>query len=139
MQSNLLCIQCIQFHPNSNYIASGSTDRSVRLWDVLNGQCVRYLTGHKSKIYALAFSNCGRYLASAGVDKTIIFWDMSRGCPVTKLSGHHDTIYTLAFSRDGTVLASGGGDDSINLWDVRRLIDEIDHEDLNATNPPAVR
>lgn len=58
---------------------------------------------------------------------------------MTRLSAHHDVIYTLAFSRDGTILASGGGDDSINLWDVRRLIEEVDHEDLNAINAPAVR
>ena len=35
------------FHPNGNYIATGSCDRSVRLWDLLTGQCVRILTGHK--------------------------------------------------------------------------------------------
>jgi len=39
--------QCVQFHPNGNYVATGSSDRSVRIFDVLNGTCVRTLTGHK--------------------------------------------------------------------------------------------
>lgn len=40
-------VTCTRFHPNSNYVATGSADRTVRLWDVLNGNCVRILTGHK--------------------------------------------------------------------------------------------
>ena len=43
----LLLFKCCKFHPNGNYIATGSCDRSVRLWDMLNGQCVRLFTGHK--------------------------------------------------------------------------------------------
>jgi transcription initiation factor TFIID subunit 5 len=132
-------VNCVQFHPNSNYIASGSMDRSVRLWDVLNGQCVRYLTGHKGKVCALAFSNCGRFLCSAGSDKKLFFWDLSNGYLVAELSSHHDTIYSLSFSRDGVILASGGADDCVNLWDVTRLIEELDLEDINTSHAPTVR
>ena len=39
--------QCCQFHPNGNYVATGSSDRMIRLYDILNGSCVRVLTGHK--------------------------------------------------------------------------------------------
>jgi len=100
---------------------------------------VRYFIGHEAKIHALAFSNCGKYLVSAGVDKNVFVWDTSRGCLVTKLLSHHDTIHTLAFSRDGTILASGGADDCINLWDMRRLVDDIGHEELNNPEGPLIR
>jgi len=40
-------VDAVCFHPNSNYIATGSSDNSVRVWDVLNGNCVRAFTGHK--------------------------------------------------------------------------------------------
>ena len=40
-------MQVVQFHPNSNYISTGSNDRSVRVWDVHTGNCVRVFTGHK--------------------------------------------------------------------------------------------
>lgn len=44
---HLADITCTRFHPNSNYIVTGSSDRTIRLWDVLTGNCVRILTGHK--------------------------------------------------------------------------------------------
>lgn len=53
---HLADVTCTRFHPNSNYIATGSADRTVRLWDVLNGNCVRIFTGHKVKAY---HSLCG--------------------------------------------------------------------------------
>lgn len=46
---HLADVTCTRFHPNSNYIATGSADRTIRLWDVLNGNCVRIFTGHKVK------------------------------------------------------------------------------------------
>ena len=44
---HLADITCTRFHPNSNYVATGSADRTIRLWDILTGNCVRILTGHK--------------------------------------------------------------------------------------------
>ncbi len=60
-------MQVVQFHPNSNYVATGSTDRSVRLWDLQAGECVRVFQGHATAVHALAFSPDGRLLASAGL------------------------------------------------------------------------
>lgn len=44
---HLADVTCTRFHPNSNYVVTGSSDRTIRLWDVLNGNCVRIFTGHK--------------------------------------------------------------------------------------------
>ena len=42
-----LIFQCVCFHPNGNYIASGSSEYSCRLWDIQSGQFVRVFAGHK--------------------------------------------------------------------------------------------
>lgn len=44
---HLADVTCTRFHPNSNYVATGSSDRTIRLWDILSGNCVRIFTGHK--------------------------------------------------------------------------------------------
>ena len=100
---------------------------------------MRYFTGHKGKVCSLLFSNCGRYLFSCGEDKKILFWDVAHGYLVAELSGHQDTIFTMCLSRDGVMLASGGSDNCIILWDVSRLIDELEVEDINMSQTPAVR
>lgn len=59
-------LQCVQFHPNSLYLATGSSDWTARLWDVQRGSCVRVFIGHQATVSSLTISPDGRYLASAG-------------------------------------------------------------------------
>jgi transcription initiation factor TFIID subunit 5 len=67
------------FHPNCSYLLSGSSDRTVRMWSVAEGRCVRILTGHKGAVTSLQVSPCGRLAATAGEDKRIKIWDLAEG------------------------------------------------------------
>jgi transcription initiation factor TFIID subunit 5 len=66
LAGHLSDIDVVKFHPNGNYVATGSSDKAVRLWDILTGHCVRIFTGHKAATFTLAFSSDGKLLASAG-------------------------------------------------------------------------
>jgi len=59
--------QAVQFHPNSSYLATGSTDKTVRLWAVNDAKLVRVFPGHKGAVQALSFSPDGKFIASAGI------------------------------------------------------------------------
>ena len=54
----------VAFHPNCNYIATGGTDRTVRVWDAATGSLVRLLRGHVTGVTAVGFSPDGKHLVS---------------------------------------------------------------------------
>ncbi|KAK2098930.1 Transcription initiation factor TFIID subunit 5 [Saguinus oedipus] len=119
-----------RFHPNSNYVATGSADRTVRLWDVLNGNCVRIFTGHKGPIHSLTFSPNGRFLATGATDGRVLLWDIGHGLMVGELKGHTDTVCSLRFSRDGEILASGSMDNTVRLWDAIKAFEDLETDDF---------
>ncbi|MFQ5723637.1 MAG: hypothetical protein ACE5G6_04025, partial [Terriglobia bacterium] len=113
-------VYAVVFSPDGRWLASGSGDNSVKLWDVTTGRQARVLLGHLAFVGGAAFSPDGRWLASASgfKDHTVKLWEVATGREVRTLRGHTDTVWTVAFSPDGRWLASAGNDNTIVLWEV---------------------
>lgn len=111
----------VAFSPDGRTLAAGSTDRTVRRWDVTRPRRPRPLPplrGHRGIVTSVAFSPDGRTLAAAGWDHTVRLWAVTdrRSAPrAATLSGHTDKVYAVAFSPDGHSLASGGVE-GVRLW-----------------------
>ncbi|KAG8835383.1 POC1 centriolar protein A [Serendipita sp. 400] len=112
-------VTSIAFSPDGYCIASGSTDKTIRLWDAETGQILgEPLRGHNSTIFSVAFSPDGRQIASGSWDETIRLWDAETGQTVGEpLRGHSSRVMSVAFSPDGHQLVSGSCDMTIRLWD----------------------
>ena len=99
-------------------LASGSWDKCINLWDTHQLANQRTLQGHKSPVWALAFSPDGQILASGADDNTARLWHPDTGELIDVLEGHKHGVYALAFSPDGKILATGSWDQTICLWNV---------------------
>ena len=120
-------VRILAFSQDSRWLASGSSDRTLRLWDMQQPQVEQVvLGGYGSNITTMAFSPNGRWLASGSSDPfieddTVQLWDVQnpKAEPMV-LYGHQGPISTLAFSPNGRWLASGSMDGTIRLWDVQQ-------------------
>jgi WD40 repeat protein/serine/threonine protein kinase len=110
-------VRSVAFSPDGQTLASGSRDRTVKLWDVASGLERTSLKGHTDDINSVAYSPDGKTVASGSRDRTIKLWDVATGALKTTLQGHAGRG-SVAFSPDGKTLASGGEDRTIKVWDV---------------------
>jgi len=111
-------VYALAFSRDSAMLASGSTDKTIRLWRLTEGALADDVPhGHRALIYGVAFSPDGRWLASGGRDRSILIWDVATGRPSRQLRPSA-MVFGVAFSPDGKRLASAQSDGSVQLWDV---------------------
>ncbi len=112
-------VYSVAFSPDGTKLASGSSDYTIKLWDVETGNEIRTLTGHTKEVNSVAFSPKDTTLASGSSDYTIKLWDVKTGNEIHTLTGHTDKVNSVVFSPNGTTLASGSWDNTVKLWDVK--------------------
>jgi len=88
----------VSWSPDGTKIASGSQDKTIKIWNAQTGQCVSTLSGHNDPVRSVCFSPCGTKIVSAGGlgenhggngDFSIRIWDAETGTQIgSPLRGH---------------------------------------------------
>ena len=112
-------IWSVDFSPDGLTLASGGSDRYVRIWDIETGRLLRSLRGHTQDIRQVVFSPDGQILATGSEDRTIRLWNPNTGETTRLLFTRYDhAVCSLSFSPDGLMLARGGQNKDIKIWEV---------------------
>lgn len=118
-------------HPQGKNVATGGSDRTLRLWKWNDGRPAekptQQVAAHDGWVEAVAYSPDGTQLATAGADGLVKVWDAVSLKPIQSLTGHSKYASDLTFSPDGKLLISGAEDgvvivrDATNYSEVRRI------------------
>ena len=113
-----VAVTSLAFKPNSYLLASGSQDKTVRIWEVRDRDNLRHVRTlqHPDRVSSVAWSPNGRTLASGSHDGTVRLWNPNNGINFAVLRGHTERVTCVAWSPDGRILASGSRDKTVRLW-----------------------
>jgi WD40 repeat protein len=117
MRGHESTVNNVCFSPDGQRIISGSSDRTVRIWDVASGAELAVLRGHETNVDRVSFSPDGQRIASGSQDRTLRIWDVASGAELAVLRGHESYLLSVCFSPDGQRIASGSNDGTIRIWD----------------------
>jgi WD40 repeat protein len=109
-------VRCLSFTPDSAKLASGSFDKTIKLWQIDTGKEIYTFADRLKGVFALAVSPDGKYLASGSWNETIELWDLATGTLLHNLTQHKESVRSLAISPDSQTLISGSFDRTIVLW-----------------------
>ncbi|KAL0219110.1 hypothetical protein P9112_004763 [Eukaryota sp. TZLM1-RC] len=116
-------VTTLESHPNTCYIAVGSADRFIRVYDVRAATCVsRFpVLGHCEPT-SMKFTDNGRLLAIGTEEGGVSIWDVAERRFVGFKQAHTKPVHTLSFSHgSGAILSSAGGDGVLKLWSIDDL------------------
>ncbi|MFE4106398.1 protein kinase domain-containing protein [Almyronema epifaneia] len=122
-------INTLSISPDGRAVATGSTDKAVRLWDLRNGELIQTLGSalpllnkrHRGAVNAVLFSADGRSLFSGSSDGTVKWWDLTDYSLVATLPEPGWTITAIALTPDNQFLIGGGGEGKLRLWQLETL------------------
>jgi len=106
----------LAWSPNRRFIASGSEDSTVQIWDAQTGRPCHLYLQHARCVREVSWSHDSKRIASASEDKTVQVWNASTGKLLLTYQGHTDYVVTAAWSPDGARIASASWDRSVQVW-----------------------
>jgi WD40 repeat protein len=104
--------------PYDKTVVSGSSDKTLKVWDLATGHCLATFKGHTGWIRGVAVTLDGKTVVSCAEDNTLKVWDLATGHCRATFEGHTSVIRSFAVTPDGKTVVSGSDDKTLKVWDL---------------------
>lgn len=115
-----LPVNAVTITSDGEQIVSGSTDRTLKLWNVATAKEIRTLADHGGQVESLALVEGRRRIVSGAADRTLKVWDLDRGKEVRVSPRHPDPVASIVFTADVRKAVSASTDGTLMVWDLTR-------------------
>ncbi|KAM8768560.1 ATG16 autophagy related 16-like 2 [Acanthopagrus schlegelii] len=115
-------INAVRFSSSSDLLATGGTDRVIKLWEVRAGSLTHRATleGSTEGVTCIDFNPMGLRILAASYDKSALLWQRDESVPKLTLTGHSRKVTAARFSSLPHQVVTGSADRTIRLWDLHR-------------------
>jgi WD40 repeat protein len=111
-------IRSIAVSPDGRWAASGSDDKTVKIWDLETGECRTTLEGHTNYVMSVAITPDGTRVLSGANDDTIRVWDASKEKSLACWQANQGLVYSVVPMADGKRVITAGASVALKLWDI---------------------
>jgi WD40 repeat protein len=108
----------VNFSPDGTRLAAAGSDRTIRIWNVVDQVETLRIEDHADWVSAVAFSPDGTRLATASRDKTAKVFDAASGEAIATFNEHEQPVQDVLFNSDGSRVVSCGKDNRVRVWEV---------------------
>ena len=124
----------VKFSPTDRLVATGSGDKTIKLWNLDDFSCIKTFEGHTNSVLRVDFLTMGLQLVTSASDGLVKVWNVQDEECMTTLDNHEDKVSFLLFhyhsltkiiskvwalvvSPDNKTIVSGAADSVITFWE----------------------
>ena len=137
LEGHAKAVQSVSWSPDSEHVASGSVDSTIKIWRAKTGSLVRTIEGHTGAVNSVLWSRDGLRVVSGSGDGSVKMWNSETGMLERTLEGHTEDVVAVAWSIDGQFLLSGSFDRSAIIWSAEgALVHTLKGHETWSNGPP---
>ena len=123
LEGHTSIVNGVSFSRDGDYIATASSDNTVRLWEKYDSQTLYFIEkgvvrGHDKWVYGVVFTPDDKQILTASADNTARIWELpsEKKATILQKTDSKIKIFTVAFSPNGNQIATGSADGKVRLW-----------------------